>query len=178
VTSLANSICIFLVSARVAVYQSYILEVIAFAVTPVLTYYNHTRTHTSSAVLLIFWPLYIASLGIWTRTTFSLDHPVARLVLGLRWAAAGLAALSFVMECIGPESNQELQAKEAHANPLVTANIFSIWSFEWLTPLMTKGAKQYITEDDLPALLPRDESAKLGESLHTAMQKQSALITL
>ena len=37
---------------------------------------------------------------------------------------------------------------------------------------MQKGSKQFITEDDLPALLPRDESEKLGQDLQSALEKQ------
>ncbi|EIN06055.1 multidrug resistance-associated ABC transporter [Punctularia strigosozonata HHB-11173 SS5] len=177
ITSLANLICILVLRIHVPVYQSYLLEVIALAVTPALTYYNHTRTHKSSAILLLFWPFYIASLGIWTRTTLALDHPVSTVAIGLRWGVAGVSALAFALECLGPESLEELREKEKNANPLVTANVFSIWSFGWLTPLMKKGTKQYITEDDLPALLPRDESSKLGDDLHNAMQKHKGLWT-
>jgi ATP-binding cassette subfamily C (CFTR/MRP) protein 1 len=41
-----------------------------------------------------------------------------------------------------------------------------------MTPLMKKGVKQYITEQDLPALVPEDESHNLGEDLEKALSKQ------
>lgn len=40
-----------------------------------------------------------------------------------------------------------------------------------MTPLMKKGVKQYITEQDLPALVPSDESKNLEKKLETAMAK-------
>jgi ATP-binding cassette subfamily C (CFTR/MRP) protein 1 len=55
---------------------------------------------------------------------------------------------------------------------MLTANIFSIWSFGWLTPLLRKGSQVVVTEDDLPALAPRDESANLGSDLQCAIEKQ------
>jgi hypothetical protein len=35
-----------------------------------------------------------------------------------------------------------------------------------------KGSKKFITENDLPALLPRDESKKLGQDLQSSLEKQ------
>jgi ATP-binding cassette subfamily C (CFTR/MRP) protein 1 len=42
-----------------------------------------------------------------------------------------------------------------------------------MTPLMKKGASQFITEDDLPSLTPGDESGELGKDLDKALVKQS-----
>ena len=41
-----------------------------------------------------------------------------------------------------------------------------------MSPLVKKGAIQYITEDDLPPLKPSDEASNLGEDLKQAMKKQ------
>ena len=61
-------------------------------------------------------------------------------------------------------------------SPLLTANVFSIWTFSWMSGLMKKGAKSYITEDDLPSLVPRDESPNLGHRLQNAMRRQYVFI--
>jgi ATP-binding cassette, subfamily C (CFTR/MRP), member 1 len=41
-----------------------------------------------------------------------------------------------------------------------------------MTPLMTKGAKEYVTEQDIPSLRPEDEAEKLGNTLQEALKKQ------
>jgi hypothetical protein len=41
-----------------------------------------------------------------------------------------------------------------------------------MTPLMKKGASQFITEDDLFPLKTSDESVNLGNKLKEAMEKQ------
>ena len=41
-----------------------------------------------------------------------------------------------------------------------------------MSPLVKKGAVQYITEEDLPPLKPTDESRTLGEDLNQAMKNQ------
>lgn len=77
-----------------------------------------------------------------------------------------LVLFYFVLECVSlaPESNTE--------NPTLMANIFSVWTFACLTPLLRKGSFIVITEDDLPALVPSDESAIPGDNLQYAMEKQ------
>ena len=88
-------------------------------------------------------------------------------VVALKSTVGALGFLAFILECQGPES----LGKGGHENPLVTANIFSRWTFSWMTPLMKKGALEFITENDLPSLLPKDESAKLSEDLQRAIDK-------
>jgi hypothetical protein len=100
-----------------------------------------------------------------------------RPIVALRWGIGGLGIVAFALECLGPEFRAEPDDKPRlnPESPLLTANIFSVWTFAWLTSLMKKGAKQYITEDDLPELVPEDESTKLGQKLQRAMRKQYVL---
>lgn len=139
-----------------------------------LTYLNHTRTRRSSTIALIFWLAYIPSLLTWTRTTLDLTDPRGPLVPALRWGLGALGFVAFALECLGPEFRAEPDNKPRlnPESPQLTANIFSVWTFAWLTSLMGKGAKQFITEDDLPELVPEDETSKLGQSLQCAMKKQ------
>ncbi|KAL1021945.1 hypothetical protein UPYG_G00020230 [Umbra pygmaea] len=55
--------------------------------------------------------------------------------------------------------------KDAKANPLATANVFSRLFFCWLNPLFSIGYKRRLEEDDMYKLLPEDGSEKLGEEL-------------
>lgn len=86
----------------------------------------------------------------------------------LKCAVLILGLLSFAFECISPDDTPVSNTE----SPTLTANIFSIWSFEWMTLLLRKGSQVVITEDDLPALVPRDESANLGDDLQRTLEKQ------
>ncbi|TFK51703.1 multidrug resistance-associated ABC transporter [Heliocybe sulcata] len=179
-TSVANAIVIFATDRPVAVPQSYILEAVALAPIPFLTYVNHTRTRTSSSILLIFWPTYVVLSLIWLRSLIVEDWHDLSIVLILKSVVGGMGCVSFLLECFGPgrEPDLPLEGDESDAllqNPIVRANIFSKWYFGWLTPLMKKGASQYITEKDLPPLLPQDRSTKLGDDLQKAMEKHKSL---
>ncbi|KAJ1599986.1 hypothetical protein NDA14_006518 [Ustilago hordei] len=46
--------------------------------------------------------------------------------------------------------------------PVVTANIFSRITFHWMQPLMTLGAKKFVTEDDMWSLPANEDAENLG----------------
>jgi ATP-binding cassette subfamily C (CFTR/MRP) protein 1 len=155
-------------------FPSLVVEAAAFFVLPLLTYLSHTRTRRSSTIALLFWLTYFPALLIWTRTALLVTHGRSPAVLGPRWAIAGLGLIAFALECLGPEFRAEPDDKPRlnPESPLLTANVFSVWTFGWLTPLMKKGASQFITEDDLPELLSDEEAAKVGQKLRRALKKQ------
>ncbi|KAG5642914.1 hypothetical protein DXG03_001885 [Asterophora parasitica] len=176
VASLTNFVLIITQNKSVPVLQSYIAEPLALASAILLTYFNHTRTHTSSSILLVFWPLYIGGLGIWGRSFWTTQNDDEHIITALKAAVGGLGLIAFALESLGPEYDKEpdLGDNKVHTeNPLITANLFSVWSFGWMTPLMKKGAARFITETDLPALRPHDESANLGKDLENALKKHT-----
>ncbi|KAF8074805.1 multidrug resistance-associated ABC transporter [Lyophyllum atratum] len=172
-SSFANLLFIIFLHKSVPVFPHYIIEPLALASAIFLTYFNHTRTRTSSSVLLIFWPPYLVCLAIWIRTVLETGIHDRDVILGLKSMVGGLGLITFGLECLGSEYDTEpsLDDKQHMEHPLVTANIFSVWSFGWMTALMKKGASQYITERDLPALRPGDESESLGKDLEKALAK-------
>ncbi|KAJ7634168.1 P-loop containing nucleoside triphosphate hydrolase protein [Mycena polygramma] len=171
-SSVANLVVVLLRHREtVPVLQTYILEPVALLASLALTYYNHTRQRTSSSVLLIFWPVYTIALLIWARSVSLRDFDHYRLLLVLKGSVAVFGLATFSLECIGPEIGLPKDEKSVHENPILTANVFSLWSFGWMTPLMAKGAKTFLNEDDLPSLVPSDESENLGNRLQQYLVK-------
>ncbi|PWA31974.1 hypothetical protein CCH79_00018855, partial [Gambusia affinis] len=80
----------------------------------------------------------------------------SRFAPGPDRSAAGRADDSRSME--NPE-------KGGRRNPLATANLFSKLFLCWLTPLMHRGHKQRLNENDMYGVLPEDRSENLGEDL-------------
>ncbi|KAH0582641.1 hypothetical protein H2248_010564 [Termitomyces sp. 'cryptogamus'] len=173
IVSVSNLLFIILVHKSVPVIYSYVIEPIALASAISLTYLNHTRMRTSSSALLIFWPLYLFGLAIWVRSVLLAQIDDGHVILVLKSIVGGLGFVSFVLEVFGPEygMNPMLGDKSHMESPLNTANIFSIWTFGWMTPLMKKGVSQFITETELPSLQAPDESENLGKDLHNALKK-------
>ena len=120
--SIANVLyIIFHPNIPVPVLYSYLLEPFALTSILIFTHFNHTRTRSSSTILLIFWPLYIAAIAAWARTVISRDLDHFIVILSIKCATLGLAAVAFGFECIGPEFEVN------YDSPLLTANIYSIW---------------------------------------------------
>ncbi|KAI9440473.1 P-loop containing nucleoside triphosphate hydrolase protein [Lactarius indigo] len=156
-----------------------VLEAVAFLALLLLTYMSHTRTRRSSTIALLFWLAYFAALLIWSRTTLGVTRSPLPLAFALRWGIGSLGLIAFALECLGPEycSEPDSTPRLNPESPFLTANIFSVWTFGWLTPLIKKGARQFITEDDLPELVPEDEASKLGQSLQRSMKDHKSLWT-
>lgn len=110
---------------QVAVLGSYILEPLVLASVLVFTYYNHTRTRSSSTSLLLFWPLYITINVTWVRTSLNL-RPDASLV-ALKLFTTFTGSIAYVLECFGSEIGLPTSGKLFTENPELTANIYSIW---------------------------------------------------
>ncbi|KIJ21067.1 hypothetical protein PAXINDRAFT_106999 [Paxillus involutus ATCC 200175] len=170
-TSLSVLFFVFTDRIRTAVVWHYALEPLALFAALLLTRLNHLRTRSSSTILLLFWPTYTAAVAIWTRSYTEAWGGLP--LVPLKCAILFLGLCSFALECISPDDSADSNSE----NPTITANVFSIWSFAWLTPLLKQGSQVIITEDDLPVLVPRDESANLENDLQRALEKHSGLWT-
>ncbi|KAF8636372.1 hypothetical protein AX17_003557 [Amanita inopinata Kibby_2008] len=169
--SVTNLAFILLGRQPASVLLPYGLEPMAVFTGIFLTYLHHTRARTSSSALILFWPLYALALLVWARTTYVGS---IGLILILKCLVGLLGLAFFALECLGPyDVSYSGTGKVQVENPILTANIFSKWSFAWLTPLMQKGSAQYITENDLPPLRPNDESKNLGCRLSEALKRHS-----
>jgi ATP-binding cassette subfamily C (CFTR/MRP) protein 1 len=149
-----------------------VLEPFAIAALAFLTFYNHQRTRRSSTIVLLFWPAYTIEFLFWaqallTKRGFPLNtHFLLKSVVLL----LGLVSLGF--ECLGTEEPESAQ------HPILTANVYSIWFFTYVTPLLKRGASQYITEADLFPLTPEDDSENQGAKLQSARRKQCVFLPL
>jgi ATP-binding cassette, subfamily C (CFTR/MRP), member 1 len=122
IVSIANVLfAIFHPDNPVPVLYSYLLEPFALTSIIIFTYFNHTRTRSSSTLLLIFWPLYFAAIAVWIRTVISRDLDRFLVILSYKCATLGLAAVAFGLECKGPEFKNNFDS------PIFTANVYSIW---------------------------------------------------
>jgi ATP-binding cassette, subfamily C (CFTR/MRP), member 1 len=131
--SLSSSVTILILilyhRKTVPILQSYVLETISLASAVSLTYFVHTRTRTSSSILLLFWPSYATGLAIWIRTVITQNPDEFWELLILKCLVGGFGILAFGLECFGPEYDAEplLNDKEVMESPIVKANIFSVW---------------------------------------------------
>lgn len=176
---MANLAILIIQRVSVPLLQSYILEPLALFASCFLVYTNHTRSRTSSSTILLFWPVYLLGLAIWTRTLLLIDPhaPHKQLLIAVRSGVAASGLASFALELIAPKfehlEEDEASLDQGHvANPIETANIFSRWTFMYMTPLLKKGSSAIIANNDLPSLVKSDQSRELAQRLENKMAKQ------
>ena len=63
-------------------------------------------------------------------------------------------------------------------SPLETANLFSRLTFHWMQPMMTLGAKRFLTESDMWALPKGEDTEALGDAFQREWEGVTARISL
>lgn len=130
--SFVNASLVLLWHKSIPVLASYILEPFAFASVFVYTYFNHTRTRSSSTVLLLFWPLYIVAIAVWCRTLLTKQVHLDSTLFILKLVTLVTGVISYVLECMGTELGLPPSDKLYQENPELTANVYSIWVWSLL----------------------------------------------
>ena len=78
----------------------------------------------------------------------------------------GLAAVEFALEYLVPKKQTAYDALgDEDECPIEYADIFSILTFSWMTPMMKYGYKEFLTQDDLWNLRRRDTTRVTGQAL-------------
>lgn len=87
--------------------------------------------------------------------------------------ALGLAVLEFVLEYMVPKKQSVYDALgDEDECPYEYADIFSVLTFSWMTPMMKYGYKNFLTQDDLWNLRRRDTTRVTGEAFEHAWEKE------
>lgn len=82
-----------------------------------------------------------------------------------------LAILEFILEYFVPKKQSAYDALGADDEcPIEYADVFSILTFSWMTPLMKFGYNNYLTQDDLWNLRHRDSTKVTGQLLQDAWE--------
>lgn len=133
-----------------------------------LHYQEHFIAIVPSSVLLSYWALSIVvnALEVYTIST---KHAVSSNRALLFCLLLGNSALIFSLEWLVPKP---LSQYDANRGPLETADIFSLLTFSWMSPLMKLGYSTFLTESNLPPLPQRISAATARDALNKEWQKQ------
>ncbi|KAF9380569.1 hypothetical protein CPB97_008267 [Podila verticillata] len=154
------------------------IEIIGFIFALVLAMIENSKSFRSSNVLLVFWPLVIASTAIKLRTVLvecPIDnnaHQEDGIEQCLVSAQLVLDVLVFALECVGKDAGIRLEDDVLEKCPEDEANIFSIASFHWVTGLMRKGYAKPLTMDDLWLLRKEDQSKNVSLTFAEAWERE------
>lgn len=132
-------------------FWSTILEILSGLTILYIQYIEHFRSRNPNGVVLFYWLFLIIASAVKLRSLISQqvqrDHVAYFAVYCVGF---GLAVVEFVLECWIPKKLSAYDALgDEYECPYEYANIFSVLTFGWMTPMMRFGYKHFLTQDDL-----------------------------
>ena len=133
---------------------------------------EHTRLRYPHGVVLFYWLFLIISQAVKLRSLISQQLYHNDLPYFVTYCVGmGLVIVEFAVEWLWPRSTHpdgyEAVVDEDEC-PEEYATAFSRLTFSWMTPLMKKGYKVYLGEDDLWGLAKSDQTKRTGQLLEDA----------
>ena len=119
-----------------------------------------------NGVVLFYWLFLLIAFTVKLRSLISQQIPRTHLSYFITFCISfGLAGIELVLEWLIPKQRSVYDALGNEDEcPLEYANVFSILTFSWMTPMMKYGYKEYLNEDDLWNLRKRDTTQATGDS--------------
>ena len=139
-----------------------------------IQYIEHWRSRNPNGVVLTYWLFLIIAYGVKLRSLISQEMHKSHVPYFATFAVSvGLSVIEFGLEWLVPK---RLSAYDALGDedecPIEYANIFSILTFGWMTPMMKYGYKQYLTQDDLWNLRKRDTTRATSKTFEEVWEQQ------
>ncbi|KAI9805220.1 MAG: hypothetical protein M1825_001056 [Sarcosagium campestre] len=135
---------------------------------------EHRRSRNPNGVVLFYWLFLLIAFTVKLRSLVAQHTYENHLPYFITFCISfALAATEFLLEWLVPKqkSSYDLLGDDDEC-PIEYANVFSILTFSWMTPLMKHGYKEYLTEDDLWNLRKRDSSRATGETFERAWKME------
>ncbi|TID23587.1 abc metal ion transporter [Venturia nashicola] len=132
---------------------------------------EHERSRVPSGTVLCYWLFYIFASITKTRSLYiqNFTHHQSRFALVATNLV--LAITVFVLELLVPKKQSMYRTIcDGNECPAEYSNIFSTLAFGWLTPLMKRGYKTYLTMEDLWDLPERNTSKTNGKKFSTTWE--------
>nr|QFQ66290.1 putative ATP-binding cassette transporter C [Exophiala pisciphila] len=135
-------------------------------------YYEHWRSRTPNGVALFYWVFFILANGVKLRSLVARKAFEDRLPYFITFnVSLALAVLEFILEYFVPKKQSAYDALGADDEcPYEYADVFSVLTFSWMTPMMRFGYNNFLTQDDLWNLRHRDSTKVTGQLLQDAWE--------
>jgi ATP-binding cassette, subfamily C (CFTR/MRP), member 1 len=139
-------------------------------------YYEHWRSRVPNSIVLFYWLFLLIAMIVKLRSLVSQQLYRTHLAYFVTFTVGvGFAVVEFILESMVPKENSMYRSiEEEEECPFEYANVFSVLTFSWMTPLMKYGYKQYLTEEDLWNLRKRDTTQATYDSFQKEWEKELA----
>lgn len=155
-------------------FWSSILTLASLGVIYVVQYLEHWHSRQPNAVVLFYWVFFIIVYAVKLRSLVARQAYKDRIPYFVTFnVSLGLALLEFVLEYFVPKKQSAYDAL-GHEDecPYEYADIFSVLTFSWLTPMMKYGYNNFLTQDDLWNLRRQDTTRETAGSLEESWQQE------
>ncbi|KAJ2101022.1 hypothetical protein IW146_009428, partial [Coemansia sp. RSA 922] len=139
------------------------LQSIAYVVALRLHHYEHTRMRKSADILLLYWLFTIVVSLVTLRTDLATRYTLSATYSTVLMVCYTMLALTFALfsvELVPRKMSEYVLAEDDDDDmtstsrfgvraPMEDANIFSLLTFSWMSPLLKLNQSKQITEDDL-----------------------------
>ncbi|KAH0538245.1 hypothetical protein FGG08_005164 [Glutinoglossum americanum] len=151
-----------------------IFTIASLAVIFTVQFLEHTRSRNPNGVVLFYWLFMIIAYAVKVRSLISQQIYERHLPFFFNFCVGfGLASLEFVLEYLVPKRQSDYDALgDEDECPMEYADVFSILTFGWMTPMMKYGYNHFLTEDDLWNLRKRDTTSVTGAAFEGAWGKE------
>lgn len=135
-----------------------------------IQYIEHWRARQANGVVLVFWLMLLIVYAVKLRSLISQQLYRTNLAYFVTFTVSvGLAAVEFALEWLISKRLSDYDALgDEDECPIEYADIFSILTFGWMTPIMKYGYKNFLTQDDLWNLRRRDTTKATSEVFESA----------
>ncbi|KAL3471411.1 P-loop containing nucleoside triphosphate hydrolase protein [Aspergillus californicus] len=148
-------------------FWSSVVIVASLGVIFAVQYYEHWRSRQPNGVVLFYWLFFVIGYAVKLRSLVAREAYLDRLPYFVCFnISLALAILEFALEYLVPKKQSAYDALgDEDECPYEYADIFSVLTFGWMTPMMKFGYKNFLTQDDLWNLRRRDTTRATGSSL-------------
>ena len=149
-----------------------ILTLCSLGVIGYVQYIEHWRSRQPNGVVLFYWLFLLIAYGVKLRSLITQQAFNSRLSYFITFCVGfGLAVFEFTLEYLVPKKQSAYDALgDEDECPIEYADVFSVLTFGWMTPLMKYGYRQFLTQDDLWNLRRRDTTKVTGDTLEKAWE--------
>lgn len=147
-----------------------IFTILSLGIIGFVQYIEHWRSRQPNGVVLFYWLFFLIAYGVKLRSLVARDMFKYNLPYFVTFCVSyGLSALEFGLEYLVPKKQSAYDALGNEDEcPYEYADVFSIVTFSWMTPIMKYGYREFLTQDDLWNLRRRDTTKETGKALSEA----------
>ncbi|KAF2142975.1 uncharacterized protein K452DRAFT_225985 [Aplosporella prunicola CBS 121167] len=156
-------------------FWSTVVTILSLGVVFYVQYIEHWRSRNANGVVLFYWLLLLVAFGVKLRSLISQGFQKHHLAYFVTFCVSfGLAATELILEWLVPKQLSDYDALgDEDECPFEYADVFSVLTFSWMTPMMKYGYKNFLTQDDLWNLRKRDTTRATSDAFGNAWEHQA-----